>query len=152
MALAALMVAACAAGGDRPAPGVAVVGATEESLAAIDARNVAYVTGTVSYPQRIALPKDAVVVVDLIDFGGGGSAGAGTLIARKRFVAGGQVPINFELPYDRTRVVPSQAYGVRARILVDGALWFLDDRAVAVLTRGSPATAEFVLRPARASE
>jgi hypothetical protein len=39
-------------------------------------------------------------------------------------------------------------YGVRARIVVDGTLWFIDYRPDPVLTRGDPGGAKVLVRPA----
>jgi hypothetical protein len=39
---------------------------------------------------------------------------------------------------------------VRAQILVDGALWFLNEQPEPVLTRGNPGGAQVFVRPAAA--
>jgi|APTNR8051073442_1049403.scaffolds.fasta_scaffold73247_1 putative lipoprotein len=110
------------------------------------ANETAVLEGSIAYRQRVALPKDATVMVRLIDLSRG--AAAGVVVAERSFPAQGQVPIRFRLPYDPSRVSSQNAYGIEARILVDGALWFVSDQPVAVLTRGAPADAQVMLRMA----
>ncbi len=106
----------------------------------------AVLEGTIAYRQRMTLPKDATVVVKLVDLSHGSSKSA--VVSQHSFLAQGQVPIRFSLPYDPSRVSAQYAYGVEARILVDGALWFISDQPVAVLTRGAPAQAQVLLQMA----
>lgn len=120
-----------------------------EADASVDPGNAAIIDGSVTYLQRIALPKGATVVVELFEISG---ATAATRIAHQRFTAETQVPIRFQLTYDRRRIDPARTYGLRARITVDGALWFVNDQPVLVLTRGNPASAQILLRRASASE
>jgi uncharacterized lipoprotein YbaY len=58
------------------------------------------------------------------------------------------VPIRFDLPYASSRIVSGHSYGVRVRILVDGALWFVNEQPAPVLTRGNRGGAQIVVRPA----
>jgi uncharacterized lipoprotein YbaY len=154
MAAGAVAVAGCGSDGGRggaAATGGPVVAAPDPATG-IDAmvasgRTDAAIGGTITYLQRIALPKDAVVVVSLLDLS---RSPAAARIAENRFPAQGQVPIRFELPYDSTRVDTGHSYGVQAQILVDGALWFVNDRPAPVLTRGNPTTVQITLRPAPA--
>jgi uncharacterized lipoprotein YbaY len=60
------------------------------------------------------------------------------------------MPIGFELPYDSALIVREHTYGVRARILVDGALWFINEQPEPVLTRGNSRGAQVLVRPAAA--
>ena len=58
----------------------------------------------------------------------------------------GQVPIPFRIAYDPARIDPAHSYAVRARILVDGRLWFATVDAHRVLTRGQGDEVELLLR------
>lgn len=116
---------------------------------AIDPANAGQIVGSITYRQRIALPKGAIIVVELFDVS---SPTAPTRISGNRFATEGQVPIRFQLAYDRRRIDPARTYGVRARILVDRALWFVNDQPTPVLTRGNPSSIEILVRPASARE
>lgn len=117
--------------------------------APIDPANAGQIVGTITYRQRIALPKGAIIAVDLFDIS---NPTAPTRISGYRFATEGQVPIRFQLGYDRGRIDSARTYGVRARILVDRALWFVSDQPVPVLTRGNPSSIEILVRPASARE
>jgi putative lipoprotein len=107
-------------------------------------REDAVLSGTVSYQQRIALPRDALVVVTLYDLSGSPTAA----VAERRFRAQAQPPLRFELPYERQRIESGHRYGVRARIFVDGALWFINDQPVPVLSSGSSDSPQILVRAA----
>lgn len=142
--LAASVLAAC---GEEPKTPVVVSNPSDAvpTGQATAATGDAVLSGSITYTQRIALPRDATVVVGLYDLSRGATAAP---LSELRFPAGGQVPIRFELPYESGRVQAGQSYGVRAQILVDGALWFSNDPPVPVLTRGAPAAVQIVVRPA----
>lgn len=107
----------------------------------------ALLNGTITHKQRMAIPRDAIVEVSLLNISDNTSP---VVIAEQRFRAGGQVPIGFDLPYSSSRIVRGQVYGVRARILVDGALWFVNEQPALVLTGGHPSVAQINVRPAAA--
>lgn len=143
--------AGCSSGGGRSAP-IRPPGDDEEDAVAdavIDPASAGLITGTVTYRQRIALPKGAIVVAELFDMS---DAAAPARIARSRTVADGQVPFRFQLSYDRSRIDPGRPYAVQARIVVDRAAWFVTDRPVPVLTQGNPSTVALLLRQASARE
>lgn len=148
-------VAAAAAGcrsGNGPSSPVAPADYDEEDAvadAAVDPANAGLITGTITYRQRIALPKGATVAVELLDVS---DAGAPARVARSGFATDGQVPFRFQLAYDRGRIDPGRAYALQARILVDRAAWFVTDRPVPVLTQGNPSSVNLVLRQASARE
>jgi len=141
MLVAASMAAGCGSDGDAPASG-------STGTADVNAHYNSVLTGTITYIQRIALPRDATVVVTLVDLSGGSASKA--VIAERQFEAARQVPISFELPYDSSRIVGGHLYGVWAQIMVDGALWFINEQPEPVLTRGNPDTAQVLVRPAAA--
>lgn len=107
----------------------------------------ALLNGTITYTQRMAIPRDAIVEVSLLNISESASP---VVVAEQRFRAGGQVPIGFDLPYASSRIGRGQVYGVRARILVDGALWFVNEHPALVLTGGHPSVAQILVRPAAA--
>jgi putative lipoprotein len=123
--MAAATHSANAGGGSEPASGV--------------------VSGTVTYLQRIALPPDATLVVQLRDTSR--MDVAAPLIGETRVDSPGQVPIPFEIRYDPKLIDPRFTYSVSARILRGDELLFVSDTANGVITRDRPSTVEIVVRP-----
>ncbi len=95
------------------------------------------VTGTVSYLPRIAMPPHAVLEVVLEDSSRAG-APAITLASQQAVFGDRQVPIPFELVYDAEQINPRHTYTLRARILVDGQLRFINTTHTPVITGGNP--------------
>lgn len=147
--------AACHSDNDRGVNSSSAVVA-ESGVSAVDPATEAakpgdsVISGTITYAQRIALPRDAVVDVRVYDLARSGTPAG--LIAERSFPAGGQVPIRFEVSYDSARLRAGAPYGVQARILVDGALWFINPDPVPLGGRGSLAGVEVRVRPASAKE
>ena len=95
--------------------------------------NLQSVTGSVFYRERIALPDTAVVSVTLEDISLADKAA--DVIATDSFITGGkQVPFEFKLDYDTSKIVPNHRYNVRAKIAVDGKLRFITDTITPVIT------------------
>lgn len=98
----------------------------------------ATVTGTVTYLQRIALPPDAVVIVQIEDVS---RADAPAEVIGEQVIrtGGQQVPIPFEVPYDADQIEENRSYSLRVRI-EDGAgsLLFINDTSMPVITQGNP--------------
>ena len=98
-----------------------------------EAVNLQSITGSVLYRERIALPDTAVVSVTLEDVSLADKAAE--VIATDSFVTGGkQVPFEFKLDYDASKIVPNHRYNVRAKIAVDGKLHFTTDTFTPVIT------------------
>jgi putative lipoprotein len=105
--------------------------------------NMAQVTGTLMYRERIALPPGAVAEVWLLDTS---LADAPAVeIAYQRINDPGNPPIPFVLEYDPSRIDERMQYGVRATISHDGQLLFTSDTHYPVLTRGAGNTADIML-------
>ena len=97
----------------------------------------ATVTGTVNYLPRIAMPSNAVLEVSLVDVNRA-DASAEVLASQSTIFDDHQVPIPFELVYSPDQIDPRLSYAVKARILVDGQLQFINTSQFAVITRGNP--------------
>ena len=100
-----------------------------------------------TYRQRIALPPDAVVRVELVSIP---RAGARVRKLGEEAITsdGRQVPIRFAIPVDPEQVDGDGAYAVTARIEDgDGGLLFISDRRYDVLTGGAPSDVEIVVKP-----
>lgn len=101
------------------------------------------VSGTVTYRERMALPPTAVVEVMLQDVS---RADAPALVlASARVERPGQVPIRFDLGYNRRSIDPARRYAVRAEITDGKRVLFDTAEPVLVLTQGHDATADLVL-------
>jgi putative lipoprotein len=83
------------------------------------------VTGAVTYRQRIALPPDAVLSVELADVSLADAPA--TVIGERKIAPAGQVPIRFEIGFDPKVVLPGRTYAIQARITADGRLLFITD-------------------------
>lgn len=107
---AALVLGACATGvGTRVEPGGA------PPLA--DRTQPFTITGTMAYRERIALPPDAIAVVELRE----GPGAEGRVVAEWRAaLKGRQVPIPFELNVDRAKLVAGARHALRGAILAGG--------------------------------
>jgi putative lipoprotein len=104
------------------------------------------VSGLVSYLSRIALPASAIIEVKLQDVS---LPDAPAKVITKEEIALGerQVPVPFELKFDPGKIDPKHMYSVSASILVNGELRFISDKAYPVLTRGSAAHVEVLVKP-----
>lgn len=96
------------------------------------------VTGTVTYLQRVALPPDAVIRVQIQDVSV--LDAPTTIVAEQVFSAdGAQVPFSFTVPYSARSVLETRRYSLAARITDgEGRLLFISDEYVPVITGGSP--------------
>lgn len=102
-------------------------------------------TGTVAYRERIALPPDAVIDVQLLDTSVADVA-AQTIAEVLINAEGRQVPVPFSLTYDPAKIDAAHRYSVRAKIRSgDGMLMFSSTQAYPVLTHGAPAKAYLIL-------
>lgn len=93
--------------------------------------------GTVSYRERIALANNAEISVKLLDVST--SNVAGEVIAEDKFVSNArQVPLPFDLRYNKNQIDSRRKYVVRAEIMIGGNLAFKSEADFAVLTQGNP--------------
>ncbi|AZO31208.1 YbaY family lipoprotein [Mesorhizobium sp. M1B.F.Ca.ET.045.04.1.1] len=83
------------------------------------------IAGEVTYRERIALPPDAVLSVELADVSLADAPA--TIVGQRKIVPAGQVPIKFEISFDPTAIKPGRTYALQARITVDGRLLFTTD-------------------------
>jgi uncharacterized lipoprotein YbaY len=105
------------------------------------------VAGTVGYLYRIAMPPTAVAVVQLEDVSGADASAR--IIAEQKITFGDrQVPIQFELKFDPSKIDPKHGYAIRATIVVDGAVRFRTETAYPVITQSHPSKVDLVLKQA----
>lgn len=103
------------------------------------------VSGTVGYLQRMALPTNAVIQVQLLDVS---LADAPAKVVAEESINLGQrqVPVPFSLSFDPAKIDAKHRYSVSAKITVDGKLWFISDRSYPVLTDENPTHADLILK------
>lgn len=95
------------------------------------------VSGNASYLQRIAMPLDAVLTVQVHDVLRAGATG--TVLAESREAFGRrQVPLAYSVSVPRSAINPRMRYAVRAVISIDGQTQFATTRDYPVLTRRAP--------------
>jgi putative lipoprotein len=102
------------------------------------------VKGTATYRERIAMPPDAVFEATLEDVSKADARAE--VIGQARIERPGNPPIRFEITYDPSGINPKHRYAVRARILVDGKLFFITDQSYPVLTGGQGNEVALLLR------
>jgi putative lipoprotein len=98
----------------------------------------ASITGTVTYRQRIALPDDAVITVQLRDVS---KADVAATVLGEQIIKteGKQVPIPYQVSYDESEIDDRFSYSMSARIEDgSGRLLFISDTHTPVITRDSP--------------
>ena len=131
-----LLVSGACQGGTAPAGATWEVPSGRESNASV--------TGTVTYRERLALTPDATLIVELRDVSYADAPAP--LIARQTISGPGQVPIKFDVRYNRGDINSRNTYGLSARIIEsDGRLAFTNDTAYDVITRGNPDEVDMLL-------
>ncbi len=98
------------------------------------------VTGSVVYKERIALPDDATLSVQLQDTSLADALA--TVLGEVSYVTEGkQVPLPFAISYDPAEIEEGRTYSLSARITdAEGNLMFINDTAIHVITNGNPTT------------
>jgi heat shock protein HslJ len=102
------------------------------------------VRGTATYRDRIILPHTAVFEATIEDVTQGPAQAE--LIARVRNEQPGGSPIPFVISYDDSRILQNHSYVVRARILVNGSVWFTTDANYPVITAGRVGDVQLIMR------
>ena len=104
----------------------------------------ASVSGTVSYRERLALTPGATLIVELRDVSLADAPAP--LIASQTISGPGQVPIKFEVRYNRQDIDDRNRYSITARIVEsDDRLAFINDTAYEVITQGNPDKVDMLL-------
>jgi putative lipoprotein len=104
------------------------------------------VSGTVAYRQRMALPPEAVIEVQLRELPAGETHESTTLVAEDKITVGNrQVPVPFTLRFDPAKINANRVYDVKARILVGEQVRFSSGQVYPVLTQGNPSHVDMIL-------
>ena len=112
--------------------------------AAALAQNTSTVTGTANLRQRVALPNNAVVTMQLADASVQGAPAK--VISEQSFITNGaQAPFPFSLPYDKARIATNGTYIVQGNIKVNGQVRFTTTTAYRVITQGNPTSVAVIM-------
>ncbi|WP_395676259.1 YbaY family lipoprotein [Inquilinus sp.] len=131
--VATLILAACGPTGETATPTPAPVAS-------------ATVTGSATYRERIALPADAELIVQLVDVS---LADAPSTVVAEQRIAPVRVPADFTLSYDPARIDQRHSYAVSAKVERAGTLLFVTDTRHPVLTQGGGNAVDIVMTKAR---
>jgi putative lipoprotein len=98
------------------------------------------VKGQVTYLERIALPADAVVTVQLQDVT---KADAPAVVVAEQAIKpeGKAPPYAFSIPYDANKINAKGVYAVSVKIEYGGKLQYINTSRVPVITNGAPVDA-----------
>jgi putative lipoprotein len=105
------------------------------------------IIGTLDYRGLTTFPKDAKVVVQLVDLSG--PVTSKSVISEMTMLHPKPTAVPFHLPYDARAIRPNQRYGVRARVMVGKDVYFETVDPRPVLTQGNGQSANLMLEPAR---
>lgn len=111
------------------------------------------VSGTVSmgktqYGDPATLPGMAMLHIEVMDISGRDNRVV-TLGEETIWLATGKLPVDFRITYDPSRIDPTHAYMVRARIMEGEKVLFLNTIPYYVLTKGAPSKIDVVVTPAQ---
>ncbi|MFO1141974.1 MAG: META domain-containing protein [Amaricoccus sp.] len=110
------------------------------------AANAAEIRGIATYRERMALPPDARLEVDLLDVSRADAPAE--RVAGATFAIGNQVPIGFLLPYDPAAIDAGHRYELAARILRGDGLLFSSQGTVPVAVPAAGPPVEIMLHRA----
>lgn len=97
--------------------------------------NRSTLSGELIYRERLPLPSDAIVTIQIEDLTRPYAAVRGGQIS-VRPIAGTSIP--FEIPYDSTYIFPEDTYQVRAYVTSGGRTIFETNQPQRVITQGNP--------------
>lgn len=93
-----------------------------------------YITGQISYPQKISLTEEAVVTIQLVDISK--QDVKAQVIAEKLIRNPGQVPINFDILYNPDDILSDNTYSLKVKIEDKGSLLFTTNTVYPVINNG----------------
>lgn len=106
--------------------------------------------GTVTYRERMALPPDAEITVQLVDVSLADAPA--TLLGETTLTPSHQVPVPFQITYDDADLAEGHSYALQARITVEDQLIFINTSRHAVFGPEPDATDILVERVAASPE
>lgn len=126
-----------AEGGHNESVATKAASAGHETAPATKPATLTAVKGQATYLERIALPADAVVTVQIQDVSKADAPAI--LLAEQSFkVEGKTPPFTFEVAYDASKINAKATYVVSVKIEQGGKLRYINTTLVPVITNGAP--------------
>ena len=94
------------------------------------------VDGTVSYRERLILPADSIIMVQLDDVTRG--TGAPVPIAQQRILPTSDGVLRYSIPYNAQAINPHGTYVMNAWVEQGGRVLFRNNKLYQVITKGAP--------------
>lgn len=94
------------------------------------------VDGTVSYRERLILPADSIIMVQLDDVTRG--MGAPVPIAQQRILPTSDGVLRYSIPYSPQAINPNGTYVMNAWVEQGGRVLFRNNKLYQVITKGAP--------------
>lgn len=112
---------------------------------AAEAAETTTLSGRLSYRERMALPEEGVIIVQLLDVSLADAPAE--ILAEKHLTPEGQVPVDFRLAYDPAEVQTNHRYALRGEIrdAQGELLWTTTEHHGVDLSSASPEVPELVL-------
>lgn len=102
------------------------------------------ITGKASYRERLAVPRDAVFEVVLLDVSRADTAA--TVVAKQTSSPAGAMPYAVRVAYDPAKIDPKRRYAVRATLRSGPLKWSTAEAVYPVLTQGAGKTVDLLLK------
>jgi uncharacterized lipoprotein YbaY len=103
------------------------------------------VIGTINYRNATAFPRDAKVVLQLIDLSR--PMTPRSVISEMTFLDPKPVAWPYQLQYHAQAIDPKTEYGVYARVVAGNEVLFATQQAAPVITLGNPSKRDLLLEP-----
>ena len=103
------------------------------------------VIGTISYRGATSFPKNAKVVLQLVDLSR--PMTPSSVISELTFLDPKPVAWPYQLQYPAAAIDKSSLYGVFAKVVVGAEVWFATLQAAPVITQGNPSKRDLLLEP-----
>lgn len=106
------------------------------------------VNGTITYREKITLPADAVVRIEILDVSE--RVRDFVVVAEQTITNPGTVPIKFQIRYAPEKIDPNHQYHLLARIEDgSGRVLFTSSKAYPVISKGSATNLEVIVEQTR---
>jgi putative lipoprotein len=117
----------------------------DDDLLVFAPQTIFAVTGTVLYRERIAMPANGTVHVELVDISR--QDVPPIVVAEHTIITEGKTPpYPFTLQYDPSKIDSRHVYAVQARVMVNDKVWFTTTDSYLVITNNQGTDLEVVMK------
>ena len=103
------------------------------------------VIGTINYRGATSFPRNAKVVLQLVDLSR--PMTAASVISEVTILDPKPVAWPYQLNYPARAIDPAGLYGIFAKVVVGNEVWFATLQAAPVITKGNPSKRDLLLEP-----